>query len=122
MEALPEEEKEKLMSIMFSQEMGMMSRMVSSGNPMAEKINEAHIDKVLGIAEKKTDQEYNLTIQGRRTSLIIIIVVMIFVIALVFILKDNGDLLMNLLQMFIPAVLGFAGGYGVKSFQDKKEE
>ena len=85
--SLPPEAKKVL-------EVGMsMRRFGAMPNPIAEKINERHIDKILDIAEKDEERSFKDTGESRKFTLVyILIFAAIFVFTTVFLADSDRDL------------------------------
>lgn len=92
-------------------------------NPLLSKINEKHIDKILELSKADSELEYKDNHNSRKFRLIYFVLLLLFSGTLIFILADkDNDLLMKILESTYLFLGGLAGGYGLKSYTDKKSK
>ncbi len=98
--------------------------MMSSGrmfNPLADKIEPQHIDKILDIMKDENDKDYDFANKSKNFELAYIILGILLILFLVlFLAKENEELLKQILQIGISFIGGIGGGYYLKSRKDKK--
>ena len=118
-EDMPEEIKKQIEVMMTSRQIGMT---VSNANPMekmiSKKIESKHIDKFLEIAamnEKNSFEDRQNTKKDVR--LFVIIGVAVFIFLVIFLSRDNSDLLIDILT----AAFAFLGGFGAGNFYSNKK-
>ncbi len=89
--------------------------MISQNSPdtaIAKKITSEHIDKFFDMQEKGMDYQYKDTKSKRIFISVLVIIVLIVLIVLVVLLKNNTDVLIQLVTPIISLVVGAFGGYG----------
>jgi len=104
-------------------EIGMsMHRFGPMPNPIAEKINEKHIDKILDISEKDDERAYKNAGETRKYTLIyVLIFAALFVFSTIFLVGSDIDLYKEVIKLFAIFLGGFGSGYGVKSHIERKK-
>lgn len=87
-------------------------------NPLMKKITTEHITKIIDSGDKESERDYQREKEERSYNLIIFIIVILTILLLTgfLVFMKEKDLLMNL----IVALLGFAGGFGVGKYYNKK--
>lgn len=87
-------------------------------NPLMKKITTEHITKIIDSGDKESERDYQREKEERSYNLIIFIITVLTILALTgfLVFMKEKDLLMNL----IVALLGFAGGFGVGKYYNKK--
>lgn len=102
----------------------MMSMQRMSGpipHPLADKINDKHIDKILDLAEKDDERVFQDTSQSRRYTLAYLaLFVALFVFATVFLVGKDTELYKEILKLLAIFAGGLGSGFGIKSYMDKK--
>lgn len=116
LKSLPPEAKKVL-------EIGMsMQRFGPMPNPLAEKINEKHIDKILDIAEKDEERSFKGARESRKFTLIYVLVfAALFVFATVFLVGSDKELYKEVIKLFAVFLGGLGSGFGVKSYMDRNK-
>jgi hypothetical protein len=114
LKALPPEAKKVL-------EIGMsMHRFGPLPNPLAEKINEKHIDKILEIAEKDDERSFKDAGESRKFTLIYILVFSaLFVFSTIFLVGSDKELYKEVIKLFAVFLGGLGSGFGIKSYMDR---
>lgn len=82
-------------------------------NPFFEKLTEKNIDRLIDTFKDSNDKEFAIekkTIHSTR--LYVIITVAVFVFLILFLSKDNTELLYKILEVLGLIGAGFLGGYG----------
>lgn len=101
----------------------MMSMQRMSGpmpHPLADKINEKHIDKILELAEKDDQRTFADTSQSRRYTLgYLILFSVLFVFVTVFLVGKDTALYQELIKLLAVFAGGLGSGFGIKSYMDK---
>nr|VFJ88816.1 MAG: hypothetical protein BECKLFY1418B_GA0070995_101219 [Candidatus Kentron sp. LFY] len=103
-------------------EIGMMSmhRVGPAPNPLTEKLNEGHIDKILDLSAKSEERLFQETSQSRRfTLLYALIFAALFIFLTIFLVQADKDLYKEALKLFAVFGGGFGGGFGMKSYLDR---
>lgn len=113
-ENVPSEVKEKikqeLTTISFSA-MGEMRRSM----PFENIMQPCHLTALIENADKDSEREYQDSKLSKLYILLIVIIALLFVLVLTNLLVDkNPDLLIKILSHSFAAILGLAGGYGLK--------
>ncbi|MBW2739351.1 MAG: hypothetical protein JRE64_11005 [Deltaproteobacteria bacterium] len=104
-------------------EIGMsMQRFGPMPNPLAEKINEKHIDKILDITEKDEERSFKDAGESRKFTLIYVLVfAVLFVFATVFLVGSDKDLYKEVIKLFAVFFGGLGSGFGIKSYMDRNK-
>lgn len=104
-------------------EIGMsMQRFGPIPNPLAEKINEKHIDKILDITEKDEERSFKDAGESRKFTLIYVLVfAVLFVFATVFLVGSDKDLYKEVIKLFAVFFGGLGSGFGIKSYMDRNK-
>lgn len=90
-------------------------------NPVLSKLNEKHIDKILEISSKEEDNSFKDSQSNKKFNFAYFIVMVLLIIFLVvFLVKDYKDILLELSKIGIAIVGGFGGGFGYKTYLDRK--
>ena len=116
LKSLPPEAKKVL-------EIGMsMHKFGPIPNPLAEKINEKHINKILDIAEKDEERSFKNAGETRKFTLIYVLVfAAIFVFSTVFLVGSDKDLYKEVIKLFAVFLGGLGSGFGIKSYMDRNK-
>jgi len=116
-EKLPPEVK-KVMEIGFS-----MQRFSGPVPPFLTKINEAHISKILELAEKDDERAFADTQSSKRYILAYVLIFsVLFVFATVFLVGQNTELYKEMLKLLAMFLGGLGSGFGLKGYLDRKKE
>jgi hypothetical protein len=106
----------------------MMSSFSQTSNPLAEKLTEHHIDKVLDNSEKDSEREFELDkleIADEKNSRLFhlgyFIVSLIFVGFIIVSLKETPTVMTQILALIIGLIGGFSAGFGLGK-QKKKSD
>ena len=92
-------------------------------NPLFEKINEKHIDKILELSEKDDANTFKDTQSSKLYSFLYFIITLAFICFVIFFLIDKDKtVLLNLIEKAIYVLGGFGGGYGLKAYSDIKKK
>lgn len=105
-------------------EMGFSMQRISGPmqNPLLSKLNENHINRILDIGEKEEENIFKDSQSNKKYNLIYFILgILLFVFLVIFLGKDNKDLFLEILKVGILLIGGFGGGFGYKTFIDKKK-
>lgn len=104
-------------------EFGMaMHRVGPIPNPIANKLNEGHIDKILELAAKDDERSFNDSISSRRYTLVyVVIFALLFIFSTIFLVNMDKDLYKEILKLFAMFLGGAGSGYGIKSYIDRKK-
>nr|VFJ69910.1 MAG: hypothetical protein BECKFW1821B_GA0114236_11743 [Candidatus Kentron sp. FW] len=103
-------------------EIGMMSmhRFGPVPNPLTEKLNERHIDKILELSAKSEERTFNEADHSRWFTLIYaLIFAALFIFVTIFLVQADKDLYKEALKLFAVFAGGFGGGFGIKSYLDR---
>ena len=85
-------------------------------SPIANKINEKHIDKALDLAKDDSDKDYRANLWGMGMRIFIIVIFIgLFVFLTLYFGKTNQDLYLDLVKVIIAFLGGIGIGYGLKS-------
>ncbi len=91
-------------------------------NPVAEKITENHITKILDNTAEESGRRARDKTQSRKfTFASAVLAVGVFVFLTVF-LKPDRDLYVEIIQLLAIFAGGFGAGYGVKAYLEKNGE
>ncbi|MEA3428829.1 MAG: hypothetical protein U9Q84_06415 [Thermodesulfobacteriota bacterium] len=104
-------------------EVGMsMHRFGPMPNPLAEKINEKHIDKILEITEKDEERSFKDAGETRKFTLIYFLVfAALFVFATIFLVGSDKELYKEVIKLFAVFLGGLGSGFGIKSYMDRNK-
>ncbi len=115
LEAVPEDQRGKVASMIRQT---MITGVMSSGNPLADKITSEHITEIINRSDARDNRDREERKSERNYSLLILIIVLAFVTFLIVFLVNNENLLINILI----AIFSFVGGIGAgQTFFKKKE-
>lgn len=105
-------------------EMGFSMQRISGPmpNPIVSKLNENHIDRILDISEKEEENAYKDSQSNKAYNLVyFILAILLFVFLIIFLVKEDKELLVEILKIGIAIVGGFGGGFGYKTYLDRKK-
>ena len=85
-----------------------ISGVMRRGNPIADKITSEHITQLITKSDDQDRREWEERSRDRNYNLILVGIGVVFVSFLVVFLKDNENLLLNL----VLAIISFIGGFG----------
>lgn len=99
-----------------------MSSMVGRmPNPIMEKVTDQHIDKLLDAAAKNDERSFeNQSTSRKYTAFYVIAGISIFVFLTIFFGTSDKAMYKDILEKIIAVGGGFLGGFGVKTYLDKK--
>jgi predicted PurR-regulated permease PerM len=102
-------------------EFGMsMHRFGPMPNPLTEKLNESHIDKILEFSAKADERSFQDTAQSRWFTLVyVLIFAALFVFLTIFLVGQDKELYKEAVKLFAAFLGGFGGGFGVKTYIDR---
>lgn len=102
-------------------EIGMsMQRFGPMPNPLTEKLNEQHIDRILDISAKDDERAFEDAKESRRFTLIYVLAfIALFVFLTIFLVDVDKELYKEAVKLFAVFLGGFGGGFGVKTYMDK---
>ena len=90
-------------------------------NPLASKINEDHIDKIIEASAKDDERRYKDMQQARKFHLIYFLAgIALFVFLTLFLVGKDTELFKEIVKLFIVFVGGIGAGYGIKSYIRKE--
>lgn len=117
-DSIPQDVKEIVRQISVTQGSFRMSNIDPLTKAFSDKLQPEHIDKFLDIAKQNEENEF----KDRQTSkrdikLFVFAGIAVFIFLIVFLSKDNTDLLMNILR----DAFAFIGGFGAGSFYKWKK-
>lgn len=110
---LPDPQRKEVTRMMMAS-FSMISRSSPEGE-IAKKITPDHISSMLAAQQKGMDYTYKENQCQKIFFVVILLIVICAVIAIIVLLKDNPEVMMQILTALISAALGAAGGYGVGS-------
>ena len=91
-------------------------------HPLFQKFSSQHIDKLLDYSHQDEQNSYNLERSGRWFHLAYALTILLFLCFLVvFLAKDNVDLLNDILKLLVVFAGGFGSGFGVKTYLGKNK-
>ncbi len=95
--------------------MALMGPSKSFLSPLASKINEKHIDKLIELDESSQEREFKILQQSKRYQLFyILIAVFVFAFLTLFLVGKDTELFKELVKLFIIFVGGMGAGFGIK--------
>ena len=90
-------------------------------HPLASKLNEKHIDKILDISEKDNDRWFSDAQRDRFfTGFCILIGVGLFIFLTIFLVGNDTELFKEILKLLVTLAGGIGIGYGIKSYKDRE--
>ena len=114
-DSLPPEAKKFVQMSMSMQRIGPMP------HPLADKLNDGHIDKILEIAEKGDALARKDRSESRRYALAYVVGgVSLFVFLTVYLVGPHTEIYRELLEYFLAFLGGLGGGYWIRSRMDRK--
>jgi len=85
-------------------------------NPVLEKLNETHIDKILEQLGRRQDQTHALRKRNQWLQLSLsLVAILVFGAGVVYLLPRDKELLLQLIQFLVLLAGGIGTGYGLKS-------
>lgn len=104
-------------------EIGMsMHRFGPMPNPIAAKITEKHIDKILSLAEKDDEHSFKDAGEIRKFTLIYVLIFSgLFVFSTIFLVGSDKELYKEVIKLFAVFFGGLGSGFGIKSYIDRKK-
>ena len=88
---------------------------------MLDKITSEHITAIIESGNKDDENSFEDSKISKRYNLIyVIIAVVVFLFLIVFLAKENQDLLLKIIGYIVAIFGGFGGGYGYKTYLSKK--
>lgn len=97
-------------------------RFGSMPNPLTQKLNSQHIDKILEIAEKDDERAFKDAGESRKFTLIYIIVFSaLFVFLTVFLVGSDIELYKEIIKLFAIFLGGLGSGFGIKGYMDRNK-
>ena len=91
-------------------------------HPIAAKINESHIDKILELAGKDDERSHEDVKEARKYNFAYVVISFgVFIFLTIFLANSNTELYKEILKLLAVFAGGFGGGFGVKSYIDKKK-
>ena len=91
-------------------------------HPLAEKVNEKHIDKILDISEKDAERSFKDAGETRKFTLIyVVIFVILFVFITIFLVGSDKELYKEVIKLFAVFLGGLGSGFGIKSYMDRNK-
>ncbi len=116
LEKLPPEAK-KVVEIGMS-----MHRFGPMPNPITEKLNDGHIDKILDIAAKDDERAFKDATESRKFTLIYILVFSaLFIFLTIFLVGSDVELYKEIIKLFTIFLGGLGSGFGIKSYMDRNK-
>lgn len=112
LEAIPEEDRGKVVSIIKQSMFSGISRRTS---PIADKITPEHITTLITNSDESDKRDRSERKSERNYNLILVLIGLVFIGFLIVFLQSN----MNLLITIITAILSFVGGFGFGKSQNK---
>jgi xanthine/uracil permease len=104
----------------------MMSQSVSSSNPLGEKITSEHIEKIIDSAEKDSEREFERDklqfADGKNSRLYHLgyfVLSLFFVGFIIVFLKENPEMMKQIISIIIGLIAGFSAGFGVGRYNKK---
>ena len=90
-------------------------------SPIASKITENHIDKILELSAQDETNRFKFAKQGRWFNFAFVgLGIGLFIFITLYLAKDNTELFNDLIKILVAFAGGFGTGFGYKSFKDKK--
>lgn len=116
LDAMPEEDRVRVEG--YIRQFMMFSNISRRSNPIAEKITEEHITKIIDKSENQDIRDKRDRNIDRLKELIILVIGLIFLTFLIIFLKDNEEMLYKI----ILAIISFVGGFGFGKTKSRKED
>lgn len=92
-------------------------------DPIIEKINENHITKIIDNARNDIDHKHKIAASNRWFFIMyLLIVIGFFIFLVIYLLPSNKDILIDIIKCLVAFFGGLGGGYGLKSYFDKRNE
>lgn len=117
---MPEEHQAQARQ-MFSVHTAMMMR-TSPQAEMMKKLSPETLDKMIENEGKAAEMEFKDRKSARWTTTILVLIGAIFLLVLVYFLKEDTDVLKEIVVPFVTLLAGALGGYGFGYSKGKKSE
>lgn len=114
LDAIPEEDRGKVAGII---KRTMISGVMSSNNPIAEKVTSEHISTIISKSDNQDKRDREERKSERNHNLLLIVIALVFVSFLIVFLQRNE----NLLVKIVIGIISFIGGFGFGQSRKKKE-
>lgn len=111
---IPEEDRNFALSVMR-----MSIENVSPQLELSKKMTSEHITEFLEGQREASNNDYKERHEIRLIGVILVIVAMVFVVTIIVILKNNPDVMKEVLAAIIGLVTGALGGYGYARQKDQ---
>lgn len=106
----------------ITQFMGEMRRSGPVASPLMEKLTSEHIDQLIELTNEDSKLEYRDAQQRRKYSIVYSLIgSALFVFLVIYLSSSNPDLLEALIGYLIAFLGGLGGGYGIKSWRDRRD-
>ena len=93
-----------------------------AAHPLADKLNDEHISKILDIAKRNNDLARKDRKESRWFAMFCVAGAVAFLVFLtMYLAKSHAEVYEELLETIIALLGGFGGGFGLKSYLDKRE-
>lgn len=103
-------------------EFGMLQMRSGPHNPIMDKLEPQHIDKILSIAEKDEEHSDKQTTKRRRYNLVYVLLgISVFIFLIVYLIEIDKELLLKILAAITLFGAGFGGGYGYRYLRSESE-
>lgn len=117
LENLPPEMRREVKEFLFQKISGPMP------NPIMSKVNGEHIDKMLDIAKESDKYDFDDNQSSKLYNLIYVVLgILFFIFLVIYLAKENPDLFVEILKIVVLIGGGFGGGYGYKSYLNRKND
>lgn len=117
---MPEEHRAQVRQ-MFSVHTAMMTR-TSPQAEMMKKISPETLDKMIENEARETAMEYRDRNSARWATIIMLVIGAAFLIAVVYFLREDPEILKEIVVPFVTLIAGALGGYGFGYSKGKRTE
>jgi hypothetical protein len=88
-------------------------------NPLVDKFNDEHIDKILDYAQQDETNKYHFESSNRWFRLGCFFLALAVLLAILILFKDDQAMLQQILEVLVVFVGGFGSGYGFKVWKER---
>lgn len=117
---MPEEHREQVRH-MWGMHMSMTTR-TSPQMEMMKKLTPETLDKMIENEGKEAEMEYRDRNGARWATLIMILIGALFLLGMIYLLKEDTEVLKEIVVPFVTLIAGALGGYGFGYSKGKKSE
>lgn len=121
LDAVPNEEQRKMLKVMVSSQFSMMGR-ISPEFEISKKVTSDHITAMLQTNHEAMTNSFKENGRKSWMRLAYAVIGCTFVIVVIVLLKDNPEVMKEVLKIGMTAIVSLAGGFGIGYYQRGKDD